>query len=65
MITEADLDQNLTTKLNRLANDDADLYKLITKFETETQKRLGVIDKRLDTIEATLAEILRRLPSPG
>ncbi len=65
MITEAELDQDLTTKLNRLAHDDADVYKLITKFENETRKRFGVIDMRLDTIEATLAEILRRLPPPG
>ena len=51
MITETDLDENLTRKLNRLTNDADALFELITSFQTDTDARFRSIEDRITSFQ--------------
>ncbi|SHF66606.1 hypothetical protein SAMN05443575_0585 [Jatrophihabitans endophyticus] len=51
----------------RLESDRDALYDLVTEIratQQEHSRRFDAVDGRFDAIEATLAEVVRRLPEP-
>ncbi|MEO9138981.1 MAG: hypothetical protein ABI345_07930 [Jatrophihabitans sp.] len=68
-------DPQLELRVSRLENDRDSIYDLITEMRSiqheHTQRFDGVdqhlvgIDQRFDKVDTTLAEVLRRLPSPS
>lgn len=61
-------DRQIELRLSRLENDRNSLYELVTEIRTTQQehsRRFDVVDRRFDSVEATLAEVVRRLPEPS
>jgi hypothetical protein len=68
-------DPQTELRLSRLENDSNSLYDLITGIRSTQQdhsrrfdamdRRFDVMDQRFDSVEATLAEVVRRLPEPS
>ena len=58
-------DRRLEFRVSRLENDTAAIYELISDIKStqdEHSRRFDAIDRRFEAVEATLAEVLRRLP---
>ena len=61
-------DRQTELRLSRLENDSNSLYELVTEISTTQQehsRRFDAMDRRFDSVEATLAEVVRRLPEPS
>jgi hypothetical protein len=61
-------DPQLEVRVSRLENDRDSIYDLISDVRStqgEHSQRFDQIDQRFDTIEATLTEVVRRLPNPS
>jgi hypothetical protein len=68
-------DPQTELRLSRLENDSNSLYDLVTAIGSTQQEhsrrfdemdgRFDVMDRRFDSVEATLAEVVRRLPEPS
>lgn len=61
-------DRQTELRLARLENDSNSLYDLVTEIKTTQQehsRRFDAVDRRFDSVEATLAEVVRRLPEPS
>jgi hypothetical protein len=67
-------DRSLARPVSRLENDTEAIYEILTTLTTtqvEHTRRFDAVDRRLaahdgrfDRIDATLAEVVRRLPEP-
>ncbi|WP_073385653.1 hypothetical protein [Jatrophihabitans endophyticus] len=60
-------DRQLELRVARLESDRDALYDLVTEIratQQEHSRRFDAVDGRFDAIEATLAEVVRRLPEP-
>jgi hypothetical protein len=58
-------DRQTELRLARLENDSSALYELISEIgstQQEHSRRFDAVDRRFDSVEATLAEVVRRLP---
>lgn len=55
-------DPSAEHRLTLLENDRDSRYDLMRIFRVETRAQFAKVDRRLDRIDGTLAEILRRLP---
>lgn len=61
-------DRHTELGLSRLENDSNSLYDLVIDIRTTQQdhsRRFDAVDRRFDSVEATLAEVVRRLPEPS
>lgn len=61
-------DRQIELRLSQLENDRDSLYDLVTEIKTTQQehsRRFDAVDRRFDSVEVTLAEIVRRLPEPS
>ena len=61
-------DRQTELRLSRLENDSSALYELIagiSSTQQEHSRRFDAMDRRFDSVEATLAEVVRRLPEPS
>ena len=61
-------DRQTELRLSRLENDSSELYELvagISSTQQEHSRRFDAMDRRFDSVEATLAEVVRRLPEPS
>jgi hypothetical protein len=61
-------DPQVELRLSRLENDNNSIYDLITRIsatQQEHSRRFDAVDRRFDSVEATLAEVVRRLPEPS
>jgi hypothetical protein len=61
-------DPQIELRLARLENDSNSLYDLVTEIRTTQQehsRRFDAVDQRFDSVAATLAEVVRRLPEPS
>ena len=61
-------DTSLERRVSRLENDTTSVYDLITDIRSVQQdhgRRLDGIDGRLEGIQTTLQEVVRRLPEPA
>jgi hypothetical protein len=61
-------DPQMELRVSRLENDSTSLYDLITGISSTQQehsRRFDAVDRRFDSVEATLAEVVRRLPGPS
>ena len=61
-------DRQTELRLARLENDSNSLYDLVTEIKTTQQehsRRFDAMDRRFDSVEATLVEVVRRLPEPS
>ena len=61
-------DRQTEPRLSRLENDSSALYELtagISSTQKEHSRRFDGMDRRFDSVEATLVEVVRRLPEPS
>jgi hypothetical protein len=61
-------DPQTELRLSRLENASNSLYDLVTGIgstQQEHSRRFDAMDRRFDSVEATLAEVVRRLPEPS
>jgi hypothetical protein len=61
-------DPQMELRLTRLENDSNSIYDLITGISSTQQehsRRFDAVDGRFDSVEATLAEVVRRIPEPS
>jgi hypothetical protein len=60
-VTDMARDPQTELRLARLENDSNSLYDLATEIRSTQQEH----SRRFDSVEATLAEVVRRLPEPS
>lgn len=61
-------DRQTELRLSRLENGSNSLYERITGIRSTQQghsRRFDAMDRRFDSVEATLTEVVRRLPEPS
>jgi hypothetical protein len=61
-------DPQMELRVSRLENDRNSIYELISEIRStqeEHSRRFDAVDGRFDSVEATLAEVVRRLPEPS
>ena len=61
-------ESQIELRVSRLENDRDSIYEMLTDIKSTQQEhsqRFEQVDRRFDGIEATLAEVVRRLPEPS